>query len=221
MPPLPPLPLTARFTLHYVVAGGPTTSNSFFMKYTNSMSAADALTLATDLATAWSNRIATFTGPTWTLFETQCEDLNSQSGVNVTFATSHVGTGTSSPQDATSCVVQYHIAFRYKGGHPRAYVPGIQPSNLQDGNTWSTSFLGLFAPAWQAMITDVANTPTAGVGAMSQVVWHRYSSNTADFPNGHPTTKPPWPLATPVAHPVTAISVNPQVGSQRRRNQQG
>jgi hypothetical protein len=155
------------------------------------------------------------------LFEVRVTDLNSQSGVVVTVGVSHPGTSAGTPMTAAACVVlQAHVAFRFRGGHFRVYLPGLQGNLLSDLNTLNPVPAAALLAAWTGMLSDIANAPPVGVGAMSQIAWHTHSSNPADFPSGHPTTKPPWPLATPVPHPITGWSFNPQLGSQRRRNQQ-
>lgn len=221
MPPLPPLPLTAKFTLFTQVAGGPLCNTSFYMKYTNSLSQADATTLLNTLSASWNTRLAPLTAPQYQLAFVRAIDLNSQSGVVVQIPAVHVGTAAGSAVTAgVSLVLQAKVAFRYRGGHPRVYLCGMSQNNLSDQNTWNATFQGTIVTAWTGMLGDLATTPPVGVGAMSQVYWHTHSSNKNDFPGGVPTTKPPWPLATPVSHPITSWATNPQVASQRRRNQQ-
>lgn len=221
MPPLPPLPLTAKFTLFTQIAGGPLCNTSFYMKYTNAMSQADATTLSNTLGTSWNTRLAPLTAPQAQLTFVRVIDLNSQSGVVVQTAQVHVGTATGAAVTAgVALVLSAHVAFRFRGGHPRVYLPMMSQSNLVDQNTWNATFQGTIVTAWTGMLNDLAAAPPTGVGAMSQIYWHTHSSNKNDFPGGPPTTKPPWPLATPVPHPITSWSCNPQVASQRRRNQQ-
>jgi hypothetical protein len=119
-----------------------------------------------------------------------------------------------------SAVVSGHVALRYRGGHCRVYIPALANGQLTDSNTWSTTFQATLFTAWTGIMSDLMSSPPIAVGALSPVAVHQYSSNHADFPDGVPTTKPPWPLADPTTYAITSWSVNPQVGSQRRRNQQ-
>lgn len=221
MPALPPLPLTARFTLFTQITGGPLCNTSFDMKYTNGLTQTDAGTLLTALASSWNTHFAPITDPAYSLVFVRVIDLNSQSGVVVQQASVHVGTAVGGPiSAAASLVMSGKVAFRFRGGHFRAYIPGISRSELSDQNTWNPTFLPVASAAWTALQTDLNAASPVGVGPMIPIGWHTHSSNKTDFPSGVPTTKPPWPLATPVGHPITSWVANPQVGSQRRRNQQ-
>lgn len=222
MPPLPPLPLTAKFTLFIQVAGGPLCNTSFYMKYTGALSQTDSGTLLNALSTSWLTHWAPLTTPQYSLSFVRVIDMNSASGVVVQQAAVHPGSAAGNAVTAgVALVLSAKIAFRYRGGHPRIYVPGMSESNLSDQNTWAPTFLATAAAAWTSLQSDLAGAAPVGVGSMSPIAWHTHSSNKADFPGGVPTTKPPWPIATPVPHPITSWATNPQVASQRRRNQQG
>lgn len=221
MPPLPVVPATARFTLHTQFAGGPVALTRFFQKYTGAISGTDATTLCGTLATSWNTRLAGSLGSQVTLIAAQCDDLGSKTGVNVVSTVSHPGSNASNSVPAgVAFVMSAHVAYKYRGGHSRVYLPGVAQQYLQDSNTWTTAFLGTMFTAWTGIISDLQNSPPVGVGALSSVSVHAYSSNPDDFPGGPPSKPPPWPLATPVTYPITSWSTNPQTGSQRRRNQQ-
>jgi hypothetical protein len=191
------------------------------MKYTNSLSSADALTLCTTLATSWNTRMAPVTDPHYTLTQTSVNDLNSRTGVEVGFTTSHVGTATGNPLGAAvAFVMSAKTALKYRGGHSRVYIPGISAAEEADQNSWSTTGQGAVFTAWTGMLGDLATSPPVGVGAMSQVVVRYISSNKADFPPPVPTTFPAL-IVPPLVLPITSWVSNPQFGSQRRRNQQG
>lgn len=219
--PFPPAPKTARFRLHIQITGGPIASPHFYMRYTNTLSSTDALTLCTTLATSWNTRLAPITTPSYTLIQTDVNDLDSRTGVEVGFTTSHVGTAAGAEvAAAVSFVLSHHTSLKYRGGHSRVYLPGISGSNLTDRNSWSAVGQGAVFTAWSGLISDLTTSPPVGVGALSQVVVRYISSNKADFPpNAIPPAFPAL-LPTPLILPVTSITSNPQVGSQRRRNQQ-
>lgn len=219
--PYPPAPKTARFQLHTQISGGPVTLTRFFMSYTNALSATDATTLLTTLATSWNTRMAPFTSSLYTLTACSVNDLGSRTGVESTLVVSHVGQGGGGGGAATSFVMSAHVALKYRGGHSRVYIPGVESTFLADQNTWSAASQGTVFSAWTGMLGDLATSPPVGVGAMSQVTVRYISSDKADFPTPPDPFVPPYLLATPMVLPVTSWSSNPQVGSQRRRNQQG
>lgn len=222
MAPLPSVPKTIRVTLHTQALGGAVALTRFHQAYTSAVSAVDATTLCGTLASSWNTRLAPITGLNYTLIATQILDLGSDTGVDVVVPVSHVGTAVANGVPAACCfIMSAHVAKRYRGGHSRVYIPGMYFPDLADVNTWSTTFQGTVSTAWTGIISDLQTSPPAGVGALSSVTVHQYSSNLADFGGIAPSTKkPPWPLANPVTYPVTGWSSNPQVGSQRRRNQQ-
>lgn len=221
MPPLPVVPSTIRFTLTYSWGGNSNVLNRFFMKYTNPPSAADLTTLTTKIGTSWATRMAPLVPGALTLLEVGGDDLGSKTGANIVTSVDHNGTDSgSSLTCGAACIQSASVSFKYRGGHPRVYLPALSQTHLADANTWSVPAIGLVGTAWTGILSDLASSPPVGVGALSQVAVHAYSSNPQDFPGGHPTTPPPWPLATPVTYPINGWSTNPQVGSQRRRNQQ-
>lgn len=221
MPPLPSVSKTAKFTIFTQAGGGPLCQTRFFMKYTGAIGGTDAGTLTTTIAASWATRLAPQTGSDYTLEAVACEDLDSKTGVNIVTPVSHAGTAVQIGIPVGSAfVMSAHVAFRYRGGHSRVYLPGISRQSLADTNTWTVGAQGSVFTAWTGILSDLTTSPPTNVGTLSQVTVHAYSSNVKDFPNGHPTTKPPWPLDTPVTYPISSWSSNPQVGSQRRRNQQ-
>jgi hypothetical protein len=221
VPPLPSVPSTARFTLRYTWGSNTNVLNRFFMKYTGAIASSDAATLCTTLANSWNTRLAPQYPPSLVLEDVGCLDLGTRTGVNFVLPVTHPGTNAGTGVTAGACfIMSAKVSLRYRGGHPRVYLPAFVTSDLTDSNTWSTAAQGVVFTAFTGMLSDLAASPPVGVGALSQVAVHAYSSNPADFPSGHPTTPPPWPLATPLTLPISSWATNPQVGSQRRRNQQ-
>jgi hypothetical protein len=219
--PLPPAPKTAAFFLHTQITGGGNCLTRFHMKYTNTISSTDATTLLTTLATSWNTRLAPITMNQYTLNQVSINDLDSRTGVESGLVVSHPGTSAGTGFGAAvAFVMSAKTALKYRGGHSRVYIPGINVGEASDQNTWSAAGQGTVFSAWTGMLADLASSPPVGVGAMSQVVVRYISSNKADFPSGTPTPDPPWLLPSPMVLPIAAWVSNPQFGSQRRRNQQ-
>lgn len=219
--PLPPAPNCAKFTLHTQISGGPIALTSFHMKYTVAMSAADELTLITTLAASWNTRMAPVTDPHYTLIQASVNDLGSRTGAENFLPVSHPGTAAGNPLGAAvSFVMSAKTTLKYRGGHSRVYIPGITASEEADQNSWSAAGQGAVFTAWTGMLSDLAASPPAGVGALSQVVVRYISSNKADFPPASPPATLPALLNPPMVLAITSWQPNPQFGSQRRRNQQ-
>jgi hypothetical protein len=191
------------------------------MKYTLALSSTDATTLLTTLAGAWNTEMAGLTGPDYTLNAVSVNDLGSRTGVESTLVVSHVGTNVNHGIAASAAfVMSAHVALKYRGGHSRVYIPGIASTFLTDTNTWSAGGQGSVFSAWTGMLSTLTTSPPVGVGALSQVTVRYISSNKADFPSGSEPSEFPALLPTPMVLGVTSWSSNPQLGSQRRRNQQ-
>jgi hypothetical protein len=191
------------------------------MKYTNSLSSTDATTLLTTLAGSWNTRFAGYTGASYSLTAVSVNDLGSRTGVESQLVVSHQGTAAVDGGTAgVAFVVSAKCALKYRGGHSRVYLPGITATAQADRNTWSATGQGTVFTAWTGMLSDLAASPPVAVGALSQVVVRYISSNKADFPTPPTPWEPPYLLATPMIMPVTSWQTNPQVASQRRRNQQ-
>lgn len=217
--PRPVVPNVAQFELHTQITGGPITLTRFFMKYSLAVSQADALTLVTTLASSWNTRFASITASNYSLIQTSVIDLGSRTGVNVFLPVSHPGTGAAGQSAAVSFIMSAKVPLRYRGGHSRVYIPGIQATEQSDANSWSVAAQGVLNTAWTGMLSDLASSPPIGVGSLTQVTVRFISSDKRDF-NPPPATLPAL-LEPPMVLAINSWAPNPQLGSQRRRNQQG
>lgn len=109
-----------------------------------------------------------------------------------------------------AAVVSWDIDQKYKGGHPRTYLPGIDSTAYAEGgsNQWASAFVSALKAAALAFLTQlVANLLAAGFASAEPVIISR-------FRNG--------PRPSAVAFPITNSSANPpvvnsRIDSQRRR----
>lgn len=117
------------------------------------------------------------------------------------------GTGFKSPPTVAPqvCIcVTWPIAARYRGGHPRWYVPGAPTSDLavEGGNMWSTTALGQFQ-ADAALTLTAINAITFNAGTVTL--------GTISYYSGHVLREPPlW-------RSFTDPQINPRLCTQRRR----
>jgi hypothetical protein len=221
MPPLPPVPLVMAIRLIQTDGADTNVQNTFHYSYTNAVSAADASTLATSIASSWTSNIAPLVVTGFSLESVIVNDLNSTTGVQVAVAVSTPGTNAGVHlTSAVAFVVSSKTSLKYRGGHGRAYLTGFPQADLQNDNTWLPATVTNVTNAWHNLVFNNAATAPVGMGTCTPVVVHRYSSNPHDFSPAPPSTPPPWPLANPQSHIVTSMVGNPKVASQRRRNQQ-
>lgn len=220
---LPPLPKVIQFKIFTNDHGNSNVQNVLYFSYTGSLAATDLQTLCNNLVAAWVANILPKLVNTNSILGVTGDDLSSDTAPK-SASTSVVSAGTVTPPSITSgaaFVIGHDTSRKYKGGHSRSYITGLPTSDLADGNTWSAAAQTAILSAWNAFVTAFTQTLVpAAVGALTQVVAHRYGKTPGSPVLALGSGSKSVPLTTPFADPVTASVANPQVGSQRRRNQQ-
>lgn len=220
---LPPLPKVIQFKVFTNDNGNTNVQNILYFRYTGNVGSTDMQTLCNNLFTDWVTALFSHLVNTNHLLGVTGNDLSSVTAAK-SASTAAVATATAVPPGVTSgaaFIIGHETSRKYKGGHSRTYLTGLPVSSLSDGNTWSAAAQTTILSAWNAFVTAFTSTLVpAAVGQLIQVVAHRYgASPTAPVLAGVSASKS-VPLLTPFSDDVTASIANPQVGSQRRRNQQ-
>jgi hypothetical protein len=220
---LPPVPKCIQFKLYFNDHGNSNVQNLLYFSYTGTLAATDLQTLCNNLMSQWATHMGVEQVNSCSLLGVTGNDLSSVTGAKAA-STLGATTGTASPpglSNGAACVISHESARKYKGGHSRTYVPGMQEASLSDGNTWLNTFQASILSAWNAFISAfIATAVPAAVGTLAQVVAHRYGASATAPVLSAASGRKSVPLATPFTDLVTGTTVNPQVGSQRRRNQQ-
>lgn len=125
--------------------------------------------------------------------------------VTYTGSYSHAGTaaGTRIDDVSSTAVLQWKISAYYRGGHPRSYFPGVPTTHVANGSDLDstlTSGLATQANAFRNAVNAITSTN------VTAVVMGTLSYQTANA----------W-RTTPLFRQFTSVSVNPKLGSQRRR----
>lgn len=222
MPALPSPGKVMRVDLFTTVGANTRVRDRIFFSYTGAgPTVADLLTLINTISASWNTNIVPQTNTGVTLTQIAVTDLSSASGAQNQLTVSRVGTlaGTALPA-AVAMIVKFKIARRYRGGHPRFYLPGRVTADLASSTAWVSANAAALATAFSAFITACEATPPTNIGTMVHVnVGYFGGFTNRTFPSGR--TRPvPNVLGTPHVDTITAYSVNLQVGSQRRRSQQ-
>lgn len=223
MTPLPPVPKTIQFQLLYQITSGIPARNILYFSYTGLLNPSDLQTLCNNLMTQWGSHVGPQLTSSLQLQQVFGNDLSGpsapQSASTIAAITGSSG-GTSVPA-GVAFVISNETSLKYKGGHSRVYIPCVAGVNMVDENTWTTNFQSALLTAWSTFINQfISAAVPAAVGALSQVVAHRYG-RTPSGPGGPPDSElPSVPLTNPYTSPVVAWRTNPQTASQRRRNQQ-
>lgn len=222
MPPLASPGKVVRADFFLSVGANVRVRDRIFFSYTGAgPNTTDLTTLAGTISTAWLNQLVPQTNTSVVLTQIALTDLASSSGAQVFSTQSRSGTlaGTFLPA-AVAMIVKFKIARRYRGGHPRFYLPGRVTADLSTTTTWAGASATSLATAFAAFIAACVTTPPTNLGTMAHVNVSYFTGFTnKTFPSGR-TRAVPNPRATPLVDPITSYSVNTQVGSQRRRSQQ-
>jgi hypothetical protein len=131
-------------------------------------------------------------------------DLSSDTGVMgvVTTTTAGAAAGTSNPANV-ALVVSWEINRRYRGGHPRSYMPGTATANVSGTNSWVAGTLTAWSTAGDAFLASM-NAMTPGAGTTGRMVAvHRYRDKVE--------------LTSPLVSGITGSHVDTRIDSQRRR----
>jgi|HubBroStandDraft_1064217.scaffolds.fasta_scaffold121054_2 hypothetical protein len=168
--------------------------------------------LATDLEAPWSADLKAYWHTSTILEEIQLTDLTTLSGAvgSATPAMAGTSAGVEIGGNA-SVLVDFPSSYRYRGGHPRMYLPPFVQSQLASSSAWASGAIsqaGTFMAALQALYNSSTSggTTLAGQCAVSYV-------NKALNPT------PPYRRTTPLVMPIPTdtFTVQAEIASQRRR----
>jgi len=226
MPALPAIAGLIRIILQYALPTAANVLNRIFVQGTGSTNNTAMNVYATNIATAWNTNMAPQLVPAVALVAVTCEDLSSLTSPVGAWTGSHPGTSThiDSVDPGSALIMKNITALRSRGGHSRNYLPGIPDSNVSAelGSIWNSSSAGGITTSWKNFIAAIVGTngPT-GYPSLQQVVPNYYKGFTVvTNPITHRARNVPTLVANPTTTPVSTITFNPVIGSQRRRNRQ-
>lgn len=223
MPPLPAVPKCIQFKLFFNDNGNSNVQMLLYFTYTGTLAQADLQALCNQLQTQWNTHMGPQICATCSLLGVTGNDLSSSLAPKSASTGAAQAGGLANPElsSGAAFVISHETARKYRGGHSRSYIPGQAQQHLADGNTWTAAVQSAMLTAWNAFVTSFITTAVpVAVGTLQQVVAHRYGRSATAPVLSAGTESPSVPLANPFTDPVTASIANPQVGSQRRRNQQ-
>lgn len=190
----------------------------FYLQYSGTLSLTDLTTIVNTIISAWNTNMKPITLPTYSLSSVEATDLSSPTSPQVTVGSGAAGTGGGTALGGmTAIVVQFKIARRYRGGHPRIYLPGPIVSGLASPEAWTGAYVSSVQTPVTAFFSAVVTSPPAAVGTLTLCNVSYFAGFTnKTFPSGrtHPV---PTPRALPVVDTVTSAVVSNKPGTQRRR----
>jgi hypothetical protein len=125
------------------------------------------------------------------------------------------GTPGVAPTLAACIMIRHKIGVRYRGGHPRTYLPPSAVINTTDGDNWQAGFVTTVTTNWTAYTSGLqADLNSAGVLTNVQVVPQYTYSYTADATKHKFIKQRQGYKGT---QPVLSFQVDKSIRSQRRR----
>lgn len=209
MPPLNPVPATARVVVNGVFSssGGPWV-NIFHVQRTptgTALSQTEVNAIAAGVRTAWLNNFIPLCSSSMTLGNVTATDLTSSFGLVGSASGNNAGaiaTGTMMPP-SVAVGISWTQAQHYRGGHPRSYIPGLNSGqlNASGSNLISAAQQANFVTGALAFRTAVNAIVVDGAAAL--VLVRRIANKQV--------------LAIPIVTPLTGATVDRRVDTQRRR----
>lgn len=220
--PLPAVPKGVRCDFHFSQAADPNMQIREFFQYTGTLNTTDAQTWLGNMVTALATFVNLQLVTDISLVLSELTDLTSNTAAQVQDNTVHAGSGPGQVQSAgVSFVIRKHILRRYRGGHPRVYIPGIAATRLATPTQWNAADVSAITSAYTTFIgACTANTNPAAIGTITHVnisYFQGFTNHT--FPSGR-VKAIPTPRVTPLVDLVVGLGGNAVPGSQRRRNEQ-
>lgn len=209
MPPLPPAPQVVRIAVSGTNQSHPW-ANIMHLKYIGASPTDVQLNaLCASIGTLWSTTFATLVPSSTVQTQVVAVDLTDASGKTGIDSTQHPGTATAGitlPVNVAMCVT-WKTGMRWRGGHPRTYITGLQTADVISGNNWATGTLTNALAKATAFRTGL-NGLTAAGNTWSFVVLRRHQTLTD---GSHVPLNPPLPV------PIAGELVDHRIDSQRRR----
>lgn len=211
--PLGPLPDMAQI-VQYSIKGSHNSiawANTGYLQYTGIAPAvADLQAMGTAIGNAWNTNFAPLCHAQVTMDAVRLADMtNRASAIAQVSGMAHAGTRVGT-DDANSicCVVSWQINRRYKGGHPRWYVPAGVVADYTLGKTWTTTFTTAMNNAATAMRTAMNAIAVSGVTykMVAMQIFHK-----------DPITLKQVYVVPPVPYTIQGNVIHGRVDTQRRR----
>lgn len=202
--PLPPVPGVTKFEFHGSLFGPPVV-NIFHVQYGGGPpSATDLATHASRMHDSFQQVFQSLLSTAYNATGTTATDLSSSTGAVATQGGPWTGTGGSDylPNN-TAMLINWSIPRRYRGGHPRTYLPGLTLSDTSGPTSWTPAVVSSFSAAAENFLSRV-NAPAIGAyGPFSMVCVHYYHLGAYRVP--------------PLVDPVTAGAAHGMPASMRKR----
>lgn len=185
-------------------------ANIIHLQYTGTAPSNSVLdTLCTQISTLWNTTLGTLINTQTSLRQIVAQDLTTSSSGTGTFVGNLAGTraGTFYTPDQVAACITWKTALRWRGGHPRTYLPGQLASDITNGSLWASAYQTTANAAIGGWHTGL-NSQSAGGNSWAHVVLRRHQTLT----DGTHV-----PLNPAVPYPILSGFLDSRVDTQRRR----
>lgn len=171
---------------------------------------ADLSAMATSIGSAWNTNIAPLCHANVTMNQVDMADLSNRgAAIASVTALAHPGTRAGSDNaNQIAMVVSWKANRRFKGGHPRSYLPAGVQADILTGRLWVGTFQTLATTSVRAYRT--ALNALTSTGATYRMVYMRFITH-------DPVTKAKLYVTPPEPYTITDGLVHGRVDTQRRR----
>ncbi len=175
MPPLPDAPLALKVQIQGTY-GVTNWANILYLKYTaGNPQAADLSAIAASMRSSWDVNLRNLFHITCAMTTITITDVSSRTGQQGTNSTGSTGfkSGSQLPANVACCVSKL-IARRYRGGHPRMYLPGQVTTDALDQANWTDTYKNAVNAgflAWYTAVNALTSASTGNVKFASVSYW--------------------------------------------------
>lgn len=171
------------------------------------MDQSSANSIATAIRGYWNTSFAPLFTTSSSLQTVEVTDLTSRTGVIGTDTTGATGSdATAIGSLAVAACLTLKVAKRYRGGHPRMYLAGVNATVYTNGKTWTSTRQNAYQSAGRAFLTAI-NAMIIGSRTYAMCAVSYYTST-----NKVVSYKQP-----PQVYPITDVVMHSRVDSMRRR----
>ena len=222
MPALPAVPSVLFVRAKITVGADLDVLTRFYFQYSGTAPTnAVCATIASTLFTYFADEFAVYMPTTSAVTGMYVQDLTSATAGAGEHTGSTAGTGdTQGLPASTAALFNLAIDRRYRGGKPRRYIALGGIGDLETPQTWVSASATNFLAAFNEFISDALAIDDSGTDLGVHVSVSYYDGFTAvtNPITGRTKDVPKLRTGGPVIDEVAGVSVNPRLGSQRRRN---
>ena len=218
MPALPSIPNALKISLLWSISSDVNARTGLFFAYSGSApNNAACNAFASAAFAAWGAF-----GQDWdvdtSLTGVECVDLSSASGGVGIHSASVPGNLNAPISGASSLLVNYQIARRYRGGRPRSYLPWGDQTKVGNRQTWDATWVSTVTTHVEDAIAGIVGQTSGGTTITNHVNVSYYDGFTVvTSPTTGRARNVPKLRTTPLVDAIVGLSLSTRIANQRRR----